>query len=182
MRLWNWRRRWGRAGWHWCAKDSRMQNRDGGLWPAEPATRVCPWTSRASRQDKAHARQAGPPGHRCRFGNPAAVMNVVPARRVAGRAQRRKEPTRNGSGCLFAATFPCQPALVPSNRPRSFSGTHEGPLPGTLLQRNRRPLQEEQVRQQLLAAPARTCREPRIEIELNGLPRRGPNSAPTIYS
>jgi hypothetical protein len=33
---------------------------------------------------------------------------------------------------LFAAAFLCQPALVPSNRPRSFGGTNEGPLSRSL--------------------------------------------------
>ena len=141
----NRRRRSGQAGWHCRARSSRMQNRDGGLWAAERATRARPWRSRSSRQDKAHARRAGRPGHRCRFGKPAAARNVVPARRVAGKARRRKEPTRNDSGCLFAA-FPCQPVLVPSNRPRSFGGTNEGPLSRRLLRRNRRPLQEAQGR------------------------------------
>ena len=100
-----------------------MQNR-GDLRRAEPATRVRPWRSRASRQDKGHARPIGWTDPRCWFGNPAA-RNVVPARRVAGKARRPKEPTRNDPGCLFAG-FPCQLALVPSNWPRFFSGPNEG--------------------------------------------------------
>jgi hypothetical protein len=119
-----------------------MQNRDD-VRTDEPATRVRPWRSRASRQDKGHARPIARSDPRCRFGNPAAARNVVPARGVAGKTQRRKEPTRNGSGCLFAAAFPCQPALVPSSLPRSFGGTNEGPLSRRLLRRNRRPLQEQ---------------------------------------
>jgi hypothetical protein len=120
-----------------------MQNRDGGLWPAEPGTLVCSRTGRVSRQGKAHARQSRRPGPRCRF--PAAARNVVPARRVVGKVRGRKEPSRNDSGCLSAA-LPCQPALVPSNRPRSFGGTNEGPLFRRLIRRNRRPLQEEHGR------------------------------------
>ena len=115
--------RGGRAGCYCCARDSRMQNR-GDLRTAEPATRVRPWRSRASRQDKGHARPIGWTDPRCWFGNPAA-RNVVPARRVAGKARRPKEPTRNDPGCLFAG-FPCQLALVPSNWPRFFSGPNEG--------------------------------------------------------
>ena len=116
----NRRQCFGQAGWHCRARNSRMQNRDGGLWAAEPATRARPWTSRASRQDKAHARRAGRPGHHCRFGKPAAARNVVPARRVAGKARRRKETTRIDPGRSFAVAFPYQPALVTSNWPRFF--------------------------------------------------------------
>jgi hypothetical protein len=116
----NRRRCWGQAGSHCRARNSRMQNRDGDLWAAEPATRVRPWRSRASRQDKAHARRAGRTGHRCRFGNSAAARNVAPERRVAGRVGKRKEQPRNDPGLSLAVAFPYQPALVPSNRPRSF--------------------------------------------------------------
>ncbi len=91
-----------------------MQNRDRGLWAAVQATRVRPWRSRRLCQDKAHARRVGQTRHHCRFENSAAARNVGSARRVAGKAQRRKETTRNGSVCLLAAAFPCQPALVPS--------------------------------------------------------------------
>jgi hypothetical protein len=147
----NRRQCFGQAGWHCRGRNSRMQSRDGGLWAAEPATRVRSWTSLALHQDKAHARQAGRPGHRSRFGNPAAVMNVVPARRVAGKEQRRKEPTRNDSGCLFVAAFPCQPALVPSNRPRSFGGTNEGPLSGVSYGETADRCKRSKARQQLCA-------------------------------
>jgi hypothetical protein len=122
----NRRQCWGQPGWHCRARNSRMQNRDGGLWALEPAMRVRPWMGQARRRDKAHARRTGRTGHRCRFGNPAAARNVAPARRVAGKARGRKGPTRNGPGRSFAVASAYQPGFVPSNRPRSFGGTNEG--------------------------------------------------------
>ena len=101
-----WRRCPGQADRHCRARNSRLRNRDGGLWGAEPEVQVRLRTSRSSRQGKAHARRAGAPGHCCRLRNPAAPRTVVPAQRVAGKAQRRKEATRNDPGGSFAGVFP----------------------------------------------------------------------------
>jgi len=55
-------------------KSSRMQNRDGGLWAAEPAPRVRPSRSRKSRQDKAQlAEQAGQAGDTAGRAHPIGI-------------------------------------------------------------------------------------------------------------